>query len=361
MVSLCKQVCFQLCIRGGGALQTHFKSFAVLEGQTNLFGESRSCTRPREEFAENSFFSSSTRAMLRSSLRACSRLLAPRVPPFSPAGSARGLCAVHAKAPPPASPRLYQLPPLSSRKQRLQQQGLVGLSAESVRMEQGPKRATEDSFRVQNYNVTLKKPAEFALTAVYGYGRSRSKQLAASVGIFGHYPLYRMRESQREYIRRELNAACIAYDSPGDSAGAALQKEVGLNIQRLKEIGCYRGARHRERLPLRGGLVLLPFPNPSARSPSPTSLQPNPQRPLPTTLFPKHPGSFLGPCHERVPRGYTHPIDTPRALTWQANAPRRMQRPAGRWARSTERLGAFSCLIFGAIFAHVGLWVLFCT
>ena len=107
-------------------------------------------------------------------------------------------------------------------------------------MEQGPKRATEDSFRVQNYNVTLKKPAEFALTAVYGYGRSRSKQLAASVGIFGHYPLYRMRESQREYIRRELNAACIAYDSPGQSAGAALQKEVGLNIQRLKEIGCYR-------------------------------------------------------------------------------------------------------------------------
>ena len=90
---------------------------------------------------------------------------------------------MHAKAPPPASPRLYQLPPLSSRKQRLQQQGLVGLSAESVRMEQGPKRATEDSFRVQNYNVTLKKPAEFALTAVYGYGRSRSKQLAASVTL----------------------------------------------------------------------------------------------------------------------------------------------------------------------------------
>lgn len=247
------------------------------------------------------------RAMLRA---ACSRLLAPRVLPFSPAGSARGLCAVHDKAPPPASPRLYQLPPLSSRKQRLQQQGLVGLSAESVRMEQGPKRATEDSFRVQNYNVTLKKPAEFALTAVYGYGRSRSKQLAASVGIFGHYPLYRMRESQREYIRRELNAACIAYDSPGDSAGAALQKEVGLNIQRLKEIGCYRGARHRERLPLRGGPILRPSPPPprSPRPPSPTSLHPNPQptAPHPTPPFPDNTLRSLGPCHERVPRGYTH-------------------------------------------------------
>ena len=176
----------------------------------------------------------------------------PRVPPASaPRLLARGLCAP-GKPPPPPPPRLYQLPPLSARKQRLQDQGLVALSAESVRMEQGPKRATEDSFRVQSYNVTLKKPAEFALTAVYGYGRSRSKELAASVGIFGHYPLYRMRESQREHIRRELNAACIAYDNPGENAGAALQKEVGLNIQRLKDIKSYRGARHRDRLPSRG-------------------------------------------------------------------------------------------------------------
>ena len=222
-------------------------------------------------------------ASLWASLRACSRLLAPRVPPLSLAVPTRGLCAAHV-VPLATATRLYQLPPLSSRKQRLQQQGLVGLSAESVRMEQGPKRATEDSFRVQNYNVTLKKPAEFALTAVYGYGRSRSKQLAASVGIFGHYPLYRMRESQREFIRRELNAACIAYDSPGDSAGAALQKEVGLNIQRLKEIGCYRGARHRDRLPLRGEpLPLLPPPYatpPHRTTPKPT-LSPVTHRDLP--------------------------------------------------------------------------------
>ena len=169
-------------------------------------------------------------------------------------------------------------------------------------MEQGPKRATEDSFRVQNYNVTLKKPAEFALTAVYGYGRSRSKQLAASVGIFGHYPLYRMRESQREYIRRELNAACIAYDSPGQSAGAALQKEVGLNIQRLKEIGCYRGARHRERLPLRGAPTLPPPPPPPPTHPRPASLHPShrsPPHPPPTTHARGH---GHGAAHE-----LTHP------------------------------------------------------
>ena len=61
-----------------------------------------------------------------------------------------------------------------------------------------------------------------------------------------------MRESQRAYIRRELNAACIAYDDPKNAAGAALRKEIGLNIQRLKDIRCYRGIRHELKLPCRG-------------------------------------------------------------------------------------------------------------
>ena len=83
-------------------------------------------------------------------------------------------------------------------------------------------------------------------------GRARSKKLAAAVGVHGHYPLSRMRESQRAHIRRALNGACISYDDPDKAAGAALQKEVGLNIQRLKEIRCYRGIRHELRLPSRG-------------------------------------------------------------------------------------------------------------
>ena len=76
--------------------------------------------------------------------------------------------------------------------------------------------------------------------------------LAAEVGVYGHFKLSRMRESQRSYIRRALGAAVIAYDDPSKAAGAALRKEVGLNIQRLKDIRCYRGIRHELRLPSRG-------------------------------------------------------------------------------------------------------------
>ena len=46
--------------------------------------------------------------------------------------------------------------------------------------------------------------------------------------------------------------ACVAYDDPSNAAGAALKKEIGLNIQRLKDIRSYRGIRHELRYPCRG-------------------------------------------------------------------------------------------------------------
>ncbi len=168
----------------------------------------------------------------------------------------RALCdSAASQAPPP--PQLYQMPPLSPRRERIRQVGLIGLSADFVRQQHqigtGSASVPSSSFRVQNFTVGLNKPAEFAISgSVYGFGRSRSKWLAAEVGVFGHTKLARMRESQRAYIRRALSAACVAYDNPADAAGAALQKEVGLNIQRLKDIRCYRGIRHQLRLPSRG-------------------------------------------------------------------------------------------------------------
>lgn len=159
----------------------------------------------------------------------------------------------------PASPStttLLQLPPLSPRRERIRKHGLISLTEDFVKQEvqrqAGQAGARDDSFRVQNYVVPLNKPSEFALSKVYGYGRTRSKWLAAEVGIFGHCKLSRMRESQRAHIRRALNGAVIAYDDPRQAAGAALRKEIGLNIQRLKDIRCYRGLRHEWKLPGRG-------------------------------------------------------------------------------------------------------------
>ena len=145
---------------------------------------------------------------------------------------------------------------MSPRRKRIERDGLIALTAQyaqqALLQSQGKVGAPPDSFRVQTYNVTLKKPAEFSVKAVYGFGRSKSKWLAAETGIFGHCKLSRMRESQRTYIRRSLNQACIQYDDPSKAAGAALKKEIGLNIQRLKDIRCYRGIRHMQLMPCRG-------------------------------------------------------------------------------------------------------------
>ena len=172
-------------------------------------------------------------------------------------GLSRGLrwCST-AGGTPPAPAVLFQLPALSPRKGRIQRDGLIALTTEftqqKLKQQQGVVGGREESFRVQTYTVPLNRPAEFAVPQVYGFGRTRSKWLAAEVGVFGNCKLSRMRESQRSHIRRAISAACMSYDDADQAAGAALRKEVGLNIQRLKDIRCYRGIRHELRLPSRG-------------------------------------------------------------------------------------------------------------
>ena len=168
----------------------------------------------------------------------------------------RQLCSSAGPSTPPKAPVLLQLPPTSPRRARIQKHGLIsmteGFAKRALSEQLGEVGAGDQFFRVQTYTVPTNRPAEFSLNAVYGFGRTRSKWLAAEVGCFGHYSLARMRESQRAYIRRQLNAACIAYDNPAKAAGAALKKEIGLNIKRLKDIRCYRGIRHEMSLPCHG-------------------------------------------------------------------------------------------------------------
>jgi len=187
--------------------------------------------------------------MLRSSLHAVARRGATLLPSASWLGApARGVCTVGVDR----SRLLCEMPMLSTRRERIQKDGLIGLTAAFVRQKSEKQSTGDSTFRVQNYSVPLNRPAEFALSAVYGFGRERSKRLASEVGVVGHYSLARMRESQRSYIRSALNAACVNYDDPAEAAGAALQKEIMLNIKRLKDIRCYRGIRHELRLPSRG-------------------------------------------------------------------------------------------------------------
>lgn len=98
--------------------------------------------------------------------------------------------------------------------------------------------------RIAGVDLPRDKRTIIALTYIYGVGRQTSANILGGTGIDGHTRLKDLTDEEvgrlRTFIDQNLKVE-------GD-----LRREVGQNIKRLQEIGCYRGIRHRRRLPLRG-------------------------------------------------------------------------------------------------------------
>jgi small subunit ribosomal protein S13 len=98
--------------------------------------------------------------------------------------------------------------------------------------------------RIAGTDLPRNKKMEFALTAIFGVGRSLSKRILTEAKI----PLTKNSDELSEpdvaKIREILERA---YKVEGD-----LRREITLNIKRLVDLGCYRGLRHRKGLPVRG-------------------------------------------------------------------------------------------------------------
>ena len=97
--------------------------------------------------------------------------------------------------------------------------------------------------RIAGINIPDQKHAEVALTAIYGVGRSRARDICGAVGIETSTKIQDLDEDTLEKIRTEVGK----YEVEGD-----LRREVSMNIKRLMDLGTYRGIRHRRGLPLRG-------------------------------------------------------------------------------------------------------------
>ncbi len=97
--------------------------------------------------------------------------------------------------------------------------------------------------RIAGINIPDHKHAAIALTAIYGIGRTRAKQICAAVGISPSQKIQELDENMLENIRTEIGK----YEVEGD-----LRREVSMNIKRLMDLGTYRGIRHRRGLPVRG-------------------------------------------------------------------------------------------------------------
>jgi small subunit ribosomal protein S13 len=97
--------------------------------------------------------------------------------------------------------------------------------------------------RLLGVDLPRNKKMSIALRAIYGVGPKVAADVLAKVGINADRSSNEITEEEVQQIR----AALDEYTVEGD-----LRREIALNIKRLKDLGCYRGIRHRKGLPVRG-------------------------------------------------------------------------------------------------------------
>ncbi|WP_251197692.1 30S ribosomal protein S13 [Anaerotardibacter muris] len=98
--------------------------------------------------------------------------------------------------------------------------------------------------RLVGVDLPRDKRIEVGLTYIYGIGPTTSKKILAETGVD---PDVRVRDLTEDDLAKLRDYITANITTEGD-----LHREVRQNINRLMEIGCYRGLRHRRGLPVRG-------------------------------------------------------------------------------------------------------------
>lgn len=98
--------------------------------------------------------------------------------------------------------------------------------------------------RVAGVNIPDEKRVEASLTYIYGIGLTRSQKILAGTQINADTRVKDLTETELNRIREFIEKN---FKIEGD-----LKREVVQNINRLKEVGTYRGTRHKLNLPARG-------------------------------------------------------------------------------------------------------------
>jgi small subunit ribosomal protein S13 len=97
--------------------------------------------------------------------------------------------------------------------------------------------------RIAGINIPVQKHTVIALTAIYGIGRSRAKDICTLTKVNPATKVKDLTEAQVEALRTEV----AKFSVEGD-----LRREVSMSIKRLMDLATYRGLRHRRGLPVRG-------------------------------------------------------------------------------------------------------------
>ena len=97
--------------------------------------------------------------------------------------------------------------------------------------------------RIAGVNIPNHQHTEIGLTAIFGVGRTRSREICAAAGVEFSKKVKDLTDADLEKLREEEGKFVVEGD---------LRREVTMNIKRLMDLACYRGLRHRKGLPVRG-------------------------------------------------------------------------------------------------------------
>jgi len=98
--------------------------------------------------------------------------------------------------------------------------------------------------RIAGVDLPRRKRIDIALTYIYGIGRTRAMEIIERTGI---NPATRSDELTEAEIRLIRDTIDEFYKVEGE-----LRAQQRADIKRLRDLGCYRGLRHRRGLPVRG-------------------------------------------------------------------------------------------------------------
>ena len=98
--------------------------------------------------------------------------------------------------------------------------------------------------RIAGVDLPKEKRGEIGLTYIFGIGRRTASNILIEAGIDVNIKVKDWTDDDQAKIRKHITDKL--------KIGGELRSETQVNIKRLKDIGCYRGIRHRIGLPLRG-------------------------------------------------------------------------------------------------------------
>ena len=98
--------------------------------------------------------------------------------------------------------------------------------------------------RISGVNIPTNKRVNIALTYIFGIGSKIAEDICTEASIDTTKRVNQLNDDEINKVRELIETKQLV---EGD-----LRRKISMDIKRLTDLGCYRGLRHRKKLPVRG-------------------------------------------------------------------------------------------------------------